>query len=142
VILVFEVKILDLRELLKEYDLVILRDNYIIYKSKEPGIAPLVKAIEQLGNEILRDTVVADRIVGKAAALLIAFFKAKHVFAFTMSKPAISVLRKYNISFEYLELVDVILNREKTDMCPFEKMTLEIDDPKEAYELIKNRLCL
>ncbi|MEM2997076.1 MAG: DUF1893 domain-containing protein, partial [Candidatus Bathyarchaeia archaeon] len=45
-----------------------------IYSSSEKGVIPLLKAIDLLGLEGLRGSIVADKVIGKAAALLIMYF--------------------------------------------------------------------
>ena len=131
---------MNFRALLKEYSIVIIRNDKVIFKSKDSGIAPLLEAIESISVEKLRETHIADKIVGKAAALLFALFKPRYVFSITISKPAIDVLKRNDIEFDYDNLVDNILNRDKTDLCPFEKAVLKINDPAEAYRAIKETL--
>ena len=131
---------MNLRNLLKEYSIVIIRNDEVIFRSKDSGIAPLLEAIESISMEKLRETYVADKIVGKAAALLFALFKPRYVFSVTISKPAIEVLKVNDIEFDYDNLVDHILNRDKTDLCPFEKAVLQINDPTKAYRVIKETL--
>jgi len=131
---------MDFRELLKQYSIVIVRDDEIVFKSMDSGIAPLLEAVESIGIKSLHDTCVADRVIGKAAALLVALFKPRYVFSIIMSKSAINVLEENNIEFDYDNLVDYILNREKNDLCPFEKSVLRINDPWEGYRVIKDTL--
>lgn len=34
------------------------------------------------------------------------------------------------------ELVEEIMNRAGTDLCPFEKRIIDIDDPEEGYQIL------
>jgi len=123
----------------EELNLLILKDGEIIYSSKEDGMAPLLEAIDQ-GLEKLIDSTVVDKIVGKAAALLIAYFKAEGVYTKLLSRSAIEVLKKYGISYAAERVVDYIRDKEDKDICPFEKMVLKIEDPQEGYKKLKSGL--
>lgn len=132
-------------ELLKRLDaeglnLLILKDGRLLYSSEKGGMAPLLEAIDRLGLRTLQDSVVADKIVGKAAALLISYFKASEVYTRLLSQSAIDVLEKHGVEYSYERVVDSIRNKEDTDICPFEKLVLKIEDPREGYEKLK-RVC-
>ena len=51
----------------------IWRHAEVIFSSPSKGIRPHLEAINRLGKERLRDTVMADKIVGRAAALLMLY---------------------------------------------------------------------
>ena len=53
--------------------------------TKEGGAAPLLQAIEEIGRDDLAGSIVADKVVGKAAALLMAYFAAGEVYAGILS---------------------------------------------------------
>ncbi|MCD7727192.1 MAG: DUF1893 domain-containing protein [Ruminococcus sp.] len=110
--------------------------NYI--KSYERGVSPLVKLICE--NKNLAGFSAADKIVGKAAALLYAKLKVCEVYADVLSEGAISVFEKYKISCYCSQPTDNILNRQNTGLCPMEQAVLEIDDPDVAFEAIKLKL--
>ena len=84
---------------------------------------------------------VADRAVGKAAAMLFLKAKIKAVYSYVMTRTALSILERHGIEVRYERLTDVILNRTETDLCPMEKAVKDIsdDDFEEAYEVIKKR---
>ena len=133
-------EITKLRKLLHDYSLVILKNNKVIYKSEEQGVIPIINALDNIGKEKLRNSLIGDRIVGKAAALLFSLIKPRLIYALIMSKQAMSFLDQEGISYLYDVLVENILNKEKTDICPFEKILLNINDPQEAYKIIKNKI--
>jgi len=101
---------------------------------------PLLEAIDQLGPRALADSTVVDRIVGRAAALLISYFKAKEVYTRLLSRRAIEILENHGIAYAAERVVNVIRNKDDTDICPFEKMVLRIDNPEEGYRKLKNEL--
>ncbi len=121
-------------------NLLILKGDKTIYSSKEGGMLPLLEAIDQLGLRALADSTVVDQIVGRAAALLISHFKAKEVYTKLLSKRAIEILEKQGIAYAAKRVVSTIRNKDDTDICPFEKMVLTIDNPEEGYRKLKNEL--
>ena len=54
-----------------ESNLIIFRGNEQVFSSSGRGIAPLIEAIDTVGRESLAGVTTADRVVGKAAALLV-----------------------------------------------------------------------
>ena len=76
---------------------------------------------------------VSDKVVGRAAALLFAYGNVRSIWAETMSDAAIDYLSGTDIFFEYGKQVDMIMNRDGTDMCPMERRALVISDPAEAF---------
>lgn len=83
---------------------------------------------------------VADRVVGKAAALLFVKCGILAVYAQNLSESGKTVLEWYGISYEYTTLTDRIINREGTDICPMEKAVLHCNDAERAYKLLKDKL--
>lgn len=104
----------------------------IIFQSKESGVKGLLDFIKEKGKEHV-DLVIFDRIIGQGAALLAAYLKAKAVYGGTGSRLAAECLGKYGIEFHFQRTVDNILNRDKTDLCPLEKLSFD-RSPEEFYE--------
>ena len=106
--------------------------------SDERGVAPLIKLIDDRTD--LTGYSAADKIVGKAAAML--FYKAGIVAIFgkTMSESAKEFLEDHGIDYEYETLVTKIINRQGTDICPMEKTVLNISDADEGYAALKDKL--
>lgn len=101
---------------------------------KMQGIAPLMECLRS-NPEALRDASVADRVIGKAAAMLIAYGGAAEVYAGIISDPGAEFLSSRNISFTCEKRVPYIINRNRTGMCPMEERALGLDDPNDAYQL-------
>ncbi len=116
--------------------LAIAKNAHVLYQTKAEGILGLVRAIDQLKDE-LAGASVADRVVGKAAALLCVQIEAAHVFGLTMSKSGLATLKKHGIDCEFQRLVPAILNIDKSCKCPLEKMVENLTNAQEAYERIK-----
>jgi hypothetical protein len=123
--------------------LVFVRDSKIIYETNEEGLGGFLHAMEE-SMDNLGGASVADKIIGRAAALLCAHARVVAAFAATMSQGGLEILRQHNIPSEFAALVPVILNSKKTDKCPFEKLVENISSPKQAYEETRqfyNRMC-
>jgi len=111
----------------------VVKDVEIIFESVSHGISGFLEAVEKL-EERLEGASVADRVVGKAIALLCVYANVKAVYAMTLSERAKVVLEKHAIHHELDNLVESILDINKVGMCPFERLATEISDPAEAYE--------
>ncbi|MBS7657311.1 DUF1893 domain-containing protein [Candidatus Bathyarchaeota archaeon] len=121
----------------KEASLVIVKEGQIIFKSYESGIFGLLKAIEKLNNQ-MRGASVADKVVGRATALLLAYSHIKEVYAFILSIEGKKVLEINNIKVNHQMLVKKILDRTGKDICPFEKFSYSINSIEQAYEQLRN----
>lgn len=116
--------------------LVIVRNGEVLLETDSSGIQGLVAAIEKIGEE-LKGSAVADKLVGEAAAQLCAYSDVLEVFAVTLSKCGKGVLEKNHIRYEYENLVPHILNLNKTDLCPFEKIVTGSRSPEDAFRRLK-----
>lgn len=116
--------------------LVIVKKGRVLFETNSSGIRGLLTAIERIGKD-MRSSAVADRLVGEAAAQLCAYSNVNKVFAVTLSRCGKDILEKHEIGYEYENLVPHILNFNKTDLCPFEKLVAGSSNPKEAYERLK-----
>jgi hypothetical protein len=122
----------------KGFNLVIVKDEKIILETRQSGVSGFLSAIEELGRERLHAASVADRIVGRAAALLCVYCSVRAVYAVVLSEGGKSVLKENSVSLEFKDLVPSILNRQKTGTCPFEKIVSTVSDGQEAYEKLKS----
>jgi hypothetical protein len=113
--------------------LIFIKNGAILFETQSHRISGFLTAIHELGRK-LEDASVADKVVGRAVALLCAYTGIKAIYAETLSMKARDVLEKAGITCEWKGLVDTILDRSKNDVCPFEKAAAGISSPKEAYE--------
>lgn len=106
-----------------------------LFFSKEHGIKPLLDWLEE--PDFFRDATVADRVIGRAAALLLIYGGIRELYAQVISEHAARALEEYHIPFSYSEKVPYIINRTNTGMCPMEQRVLQISDPAAAYQILK-----
>jgi len=116
--------------------LVVVKDAEIILETDLRGISGFLEAIKKFGDG-LEGTSVADRVSGKAIALLCVYARVNAVYALILSKGAKSVFEKYAIHHEWKELVENILDVKKAGICPFENLATEISNPRDAYRKLK-----
>ena len=122
----------------KGLSLIIVKDGKIIFETRQSGVSGFLSAIEELGRENLYGASVADRIVGRAAALLCTYCSIKTVYAAVISDGGKRVLKENSVSLEFENLVPSILNRQKTGTCPFEKIVSTVSDGEKAFERLKS----
>lgn len=121
---------------LKDVSLVIYKDNQVQTYS-EHGIVPLLLYLD---NNNFKGTYAFDKTVGRAAAYLYVYGDAQYVYADVMSKPAIEILKQYNVKYEAKKVVAEIQNKDKTGLCPFEELTKNATSPAQAYGLIYKKI--
>jgi len=112
--------------------MVLVKNGKVIYVSEAPGIAPYVQAIQSLSNSI-RDAALADKIAGRAAALLSVYARIRVAYAETISEGAIEIFAAHSIPCKYGKRVPMILNRNMDSQCPFERMVSNTRNPEEAF---------
>jgi len=121
----------------KNLTLAIAKGGKLIFQSNLRGVTGIFKAVDKLSGK-LEGSSVADKIVGKAAALLFAYLHVTAVFASVLSVKGKDTLEKNGIKYEFENLVPQILNRAGKDMCPFEKFSLSLENPEEVYFKLKS----
>ena len=123
------------KRLLEEggYTCVLCRGD-VCHTSSASGIAPM---LEFIGSKTdLIGFCAADRIVGKAAAMLFVLAKVSEVYAGVMSRAAADMLSAHGIAHSCGVLTDRIINRRGDDICPMEKAVADTDDPEAGYAAI------
>lgn len=131
-------KILAANKLIEgQFSCVLVKDGDVIMTSKDRGIRPIIKML-MADQHSLKDMVLADKIIGKAAALLVVFGQIEYLYAHVISDCAKNILEKNNIEVNYNHIVPYIMNGDGTDKCMMEKMVEDIEDPFEAFTIFKD----
>jgi formylmethanofuran dehydrogenase subunit E len=121
----------------KNLNLCIVKGGKILFESRSRGVSSFLTAAQEL-KENLEGSCVADKIVGKAVALLCVHFKVAAVYADILSRPAKAMFQGRSLCFEYTHLVENVLNAERTSLCPFERLVRNVTDPGNAYQKLVN----
>ncbi|MBO7302759.1 MAG: DUF1893 domain-containing protein, partial [Clostridia bacterium] len=115
---------------------IVLGDNVLL--SHERGVKPLLKIIDEQID--VKGAFAADKVVGKAAAMLYVLLGIRKLYASVISELAIEALERYGVEVSYATRVPMIRNRTDTGFCPMEQATKNISEPNEALLAIRKRL--
>lgn len=107
--------------------IVIVKEGRVIFSSDGRGIKPIYTALNELKCE-LRGSSIADKVVGKAAAMICVYAGIKELNTKLISENAISVLESTSIIYNYDKSVPYIKNRDQSGMCPVETLSLKVNE--------------
>lgn len=85
----------------------------------------------------LQGALIADKVIGKAAAGMMAHGGVKEVYAEVMSPKAIPMLEQYGIIYSYGQLVEGIVIPEGDDRCPLESIVAPATTAEETVHLLR-----
>jgi len=132
-----DLELAKLKLIEEDLSLVIVKRGEVIFETKKQGITGFLQAIEKQDKNLVAASA-ADKIVGVAAAMLCVYAGITSVFALTISEEGIMVLEDNNITYLSEKKVPNILNRNKNDVCPFEKLAMASGSSEEAYVKLKS----
>ncbi len=116
-----------------KYTLALFSNDAFIASSTEARLKPLIHMVQDHRGKV--NCEIHDKIVGLASAKVIfASGMVSIIKAHIMSLAARDFLEKTSIQFTYQELVDGIMNQDKTGPCPMEVKAREIARPDEFLE--------
>ncbi len=120
---------------------VVVANGEIIFSSRRSGLADLLHCVEQSReDQCMVGSALADRVVGKTAALLAHYAGVVTVSAEVISETARLYLQAKGIVVQYEELVPVILNRNRNGTDLLDQLMMGIDDPQEAVTALRKFL--
>lgn len=128
----------SLKRLVRDGYTVAASDGERLLVSRERGIKPLVQWLNDGGD--FCGFSFADKIVGRAAAMLYVRLGAARVWAQVMSSGGKRTLEEHGIVAECEVETERIINRLGTGMCPMEEAVEGIDNPLEAERAIRRKL--
>ena len=100
------------------------------------GVRDLVWLLDN-EPEKLRGAMIADKVVGKAAAGLMVQGGVGEVYADVMSRLALPLFNEAGIPYSYGELVERIVIPEGDDRCPLEKIVSEATTAQEVETMLR-----
>ena len=114
--------------------LTVLHNGTPIFTSFGKWLYPLFELEDYLAECSFQpeNLILQDKIIGKAAALLIHRLGFRTVKAGILSRLGEAVLQRHGIAYTYELLVDRI-------HCQTEELLAEVEDSEEAYQLVKVR---
>lgn len=120
------------------FSLVIVKRGKTVFETRQSGVSGFLGAIDKIGREGLAGSSAADKVVGRAAAMLCTYCRVKAVYAVVVSNGGRELLEENGVALEFERLVPNVLNRQQTGVCPFEKVVATISNVEEAYEKLKS----
>ena len=117
--------------------LAVARDNQVIFTSQHPGVAGLLEALDK---GLLPGSALADKVIGRAAAMIAVAGGVKSVYTPLISVGGQQALEQAGLDFIAEKSVPGIINRQGTGPCPMEEATKDIDDPAAAVAAVGKRL--
>jgi hypothetical protein len=121
----------------KKWNLVIVKGGQILFSSRERGVAPFFQAVQSLGKS-LHNAAVADHIVGSAVAMLCLYARITSVYAGIASQGALNMLKEQGVTISSKSTVPYISNYDGTDLCPFEKLARNSENPAQLFSNLKS----
>src|SRR5215468_8304849 len=118
----------------KETTLTVFRNGTPIFTSYGKWLHPLFELEAYLTDHAFEPAqlILQDKIIGKAAALLIHRLGFRTVQAGMLSRLGEAVLQRHGMAYTSEQLVDRI-------PCQTEELLATVEDPEEAYRLVKVR---
>ena len=103
------------------------------------GVQDLLQLISEQ-PERLQGAVVADKIIGKAAAAIMATGGFREVHTNIICTPAKKLFEQQGILIFATEEVPMILNRDRSSMCPIDTQIADIESIEECVTVLQVRL--
>lgn len=122
-----------------QISLAVIRGGEVVRTEKGRGAAPLLKILDE-DAALLKGAVVVDRIVGKAAAMLLTLGGAESVYTPTVSLSGKQYLEERGIALHAERCIDVVSNGARDGICPLERAVREIEDPEEGRRVLRETL--
>lgn len=137
----FPIKMTDLvqaRRLLEAENLAfaLVRHGSVIANGSKNGVDELLAAVDELGAHA-RGASLADKVVGKAVALIVVYAGICAVDTPLASQAAAQVLKSRQIALHATSVVSQILNRRGDAPCPLEQLTQPFDEPSAAIAKLR-----
>ncbi len=117
----------------------IIKDDILVYQDLGIGVKPIIKVINS-NPDLITDAIIIDKVIGKAAAMLLIKFKAQAVHGLLMSETALKLLDRHGLKYQYDNLVPYIANRNNDGLCPLEDSVKDTDDLDQGYSNILARI--
>lgn len=111
---------------------IVAKNNQILHSLSGLGVKPLLSLYKNHPAD-LQGAAVADKVIGKAAAVILSLAGAGEVFGAVLSESGAAFLKKNAVPVYGGRLVPNISNRKGDGICPLEQSVACCDDCLEAY---------
>lgn len=118
----------------------VCRPDGSLHVSEDRGVLPMLLWLDE-DRTFLQGASVADKIVGRAAAMLMVYGGVSEIYASVISRSALDYLREQGVEVSYTNTCIAISNRRGDGICPMERAVAPVSDPEKAFEVLKEK-CL
>ncbi|MFR9652038.1 MAG: DUF1893 domain-containing protein [Rikenellaceae bacterium] len=115
----------------------------VVYNGVEPrlfyrrGVADLYDLLRSEPGSLC-GAMVADKVIGTAAAAIIVTGEVRELYTKAISHKALRLIEESNIKVSYDELIEYVINRAGDGMCPLERACRETNTAEEAMTIVDN----
>mgnify|MGYP006304069451 CR=1 FL=1 len=116
------------------HSLEVYREGKMIFSSDGRWLYPIFELEKFITERNLcsSELMVQDKIIGRAAALMLMHLGIRSVFASVLSRPGKAVLDRAGIDYRFDVLIEKVA-------CRTEELLQDTDDPAEAYAIVCRR---
>ena len=114
----------------------LVRNHGLTTQHENRGVQDLLTLIQN-DPKRLKGAVVADKIIGKAAAALMIAGGVKEVYTNTICTPARELFENADVVVKAREEVPMILNRDQTGQCPIDSRLNEAATVEECVAILQ-----
>ena len=118
---------------------VVLKNGRIAGVERGRGVSPLLRLYDR-DRTALRDGILVDKVIGRAAAAIAICGGARFVHGGIMSEDAQSFLKANGSPASCTLMVRRILNQRRDGLCPLEKSVQGITEPAAALAALRRRV--
>lgn len=101
------------------------------------GVKPIITLSKR--ND-LSGALIVDKVVGKAAAMVMTYSGIADCHAITISELALDWFQQHGVDVTYETCVPHIINRAGDGMCPMEKTVQDLYNHENIIEILENKL--
>ena len=114
----------------------VIKNGMEVRTFTQRGVADLYDLLQN-GSDFLKGASVADKVIGKAAAVLMILGGVKEVYTDLISLPALLLFGDTDIRLNYKNSTPFIRNRDNSGWCPLETLCHQEELPENILPLIK-----
>lgn len=118
---------------------IFVKDGVFVGSGIGNGVKPLLQVLDHR-SDVMKDAVLVDKVVGRAAAAIAVYGGVREVHALIMSEGAKTFLEQHGIKSSAVTLVSKINNNDNTGTCPLEVAVAKLDDPKKMVDVLRGEL--
>lgn len=115
----------------------VIRNGADLQTFTQRGVADLYHLYRH-NPKFLQGADIADKVVGKGAAALMALGGVARLHTDIISSPAKTLLKEHGVTTEYMAETSNIANRQKNGICPVENLCMNLTSLEDMYLAIEN----